>query len=135
MYKWLYVNINTAIKYSRIYFLVSFIIFLVLGGNEFGGMPERAALSLSVGLGYLMFYNFMKVYLKIQIRIHRRRWYKFKKIARFQANFFLVFGVLALILIFIVALLNIRMLLFLIFAANVLIGLILGTIKSKKLYL
>jgi magnesium-transporting ATPase (P-type) len=134
MNKWITENIESLIKNTRYYFAFSIAIFLVLGSNEFGGLIERFVMVFGVIIGYLMFFNFVGVYFKMQSKMQKYSWEKVKKILRLQANFFIVFGYMILFVMLLSSMISLEMIPLTILASNISIGLILGTTRAKLMY-
>ncbi len=126
----LIINHTKCIKYTRYYFVVSAVLFLLFG-NAAGNIRERLFLVFSVGLGYLLFFNFTGFYLRKMKKINKYNWEKARKKANFHLNFYLIFGVLNLSAILMGLFSNPMGVIAVLFVINVPIGLITGTLRSK----
>lgn len=136
MIKKLAENHKQFIKYSRIYFIICVIFFMIFGTEELEGITERVVLVVAIAIGYLMFFNFTGFYLRLVKSKNKHNWEKAKKVANLQMNFFLIFfGVFGTVMIVLAGLANLEEITFILMASNIPLGIIAGTLKTKSLYI
>ena len=131
MFKYINENIDLSIKYSRYYMGLSIILFLLLKSSEYDTISEKLFVSLGIAIGYLMFFNFFRLYLKMQRKVHKYNFEKAKRILKFQANFFIGMSTFMIFLFILHGLLYGETSSFVLLAVNLPIGVALGTTKSK----
>ena len=124
-------NHKRLIKYSRYYFIVCSIVFLIFGGAGLENITDRLTVSFGILIGYLMFFNFTGLYLRMVKKANKYNWDKAKKVMKFQLNFFFFFGCVGMLMIILSSLANPREIPFMLMASNVVIGIVTGTLKSK----
>lgn len=135
MLKKLTQNYKKYISYSRYYFIGSAILFLIFGNGEIESFEKRAGIVFGILIGYLLFFNFTGFIIGKTKSINKYNWKKTKKIVNFQLNFFFYFGLVGLVLTILNCLANPRGIPFALLTSNVVLGMMIGTLKSKYLYI
>jgi len=128
-------DINLTIKYSRYYFGLSFLLFLIFGNSVLGSVIQRIIVSFVVLVGYIIFFNFISVLLKTQRKVNKHNWDKTKKALKFQLNFFIYFFTFGIFIGIFGGIMNIKSLASILFFINIPLGVVLGSIEAKQTYL
>lgn len=135
MLKWIHDNIDLSIKYSLYYLIVSFLLFIIIGIEDYPAITERILIAFAICIGYIISFYIFRLYLKMQKKIQKHHWEKFKKFLKLQANIIIIGGIVITVFILLYALFDIKTLLLQLIASNITIGIALGAIKAKIIYL
>ncbi|MTI68376.1 MAG: hypothetical protein FH753_17480 [Firmicutes bacterium] len=136
MIKKLAENHKKIIQYSRIYFVISIVIFMIFGTEELERIAERVVLTIAVVIGYLMFFSITTMNSRLIKSKNKYNWEKTKKNINFQMNFFLIFfGVFGTLMIIFAGISNPNEIPFILLTYNVILGIITGILKTKSIHI
>lgn len=123
------------LKYSRYYLVVSIFIFMITKDDLIENFGEKLFLILGILLFYILIYSFIGYYMRMKKSVNKDRWDEVKKIADLQLNFFLFFGIFSLASVLYSLFTFPEFAPFLLLISNVAIGVVIGALKSKCIYI
>jgi len=128
------INTSKIIKYSKIYFFVTSVVFLIIPIDMMPQITERFQMLIFVLICYYTFYYILWINLVKNISSKKYTFNNVKKIEGLKLSLFTYLGIAGLIVNILLALSNSKNITLHLLLANISLALINGALKNKDIY-